>query len=131
MNNLYNYKKYFGENEYKFFSAIALKFLFLDYSYINNVLIFNFRDILDLNDVFSLKFLNISSMVDDLDLDKCMTSILDAGGNLFEHIRFVEYKDGKYFIGLLISLDEEIIFTCDNICFEGIGLDTVSILDKK
>ena len=56
MNNLYNYKKYFGENEYKFFSAIALKYLFLDYSYINNVLIFNFRDILDLNDVFLLNF---------------------------------------------------------------------------
>ena len=56
MNNLYNYKKYFGENEYKFFSAISLKYLFLDYSYINNVLIFNFRDILDLNDVFLLNF---------------------------------------------------------------------------
>ena len=131
MNNLYNYKKYFGENEYKFFSAISLKYLFLDYSYINNVLIFNFRDILDLNDVFSLKFLNISSKLDEIDLDSCMANILDDGGNLFDCIRFVEYKDGKYFIGLLISMDEEIIFTCDSICFEGIGLDTVSILDKK
>ena len=103
----------------------------MDHSYINNVLIFNFRDILDLNDVFSLKFLDISSMLDDLDLDSCMTNILDDGGNLFDCIRFVEDKDGKYFIGLLISMDEEIIFTCDNVCFEGIGLNTVSILDKK
>ena len=60
-----------------------------------------------------------------------MTSILADGGNLFDYIRFVEYKDGKYSIGLLISMDEEIIFMCDNISFDCVGLNTVSILDKK
>lgn len=129
MNNLYKYKDCLGENEYKFFSAIELTHLFLDYTFIDNVFKLKFRDLIDLNDTFTLSFINVSSELNHFDIDRFIANTYDNERKLSNCIRFIEYKDNKYVIGLLLSMEEEFIFTCDNIIFDGNKIDSRSILD--
>ena len=129
MNNLSRYKEYLGENEYKFFSAIDLTHLFLDYTYKDNDFKLKFRDILNLNDIFTLSFINVSSELDEIDIDSFIANNYDNERKLSNCIRFIEYKNNKYFIGLLLSMEDEFVFTCDNIIFDGNKIDSRSILD--
>ena len=129
MNNLYKYKDCLGENEYKFFSAIELTHLFLDYTYIYNNFKLKFRNILNLNDIFTLSFINVSNEFNKIDIDSFIANTYDNGRGLSNCIRFIEYKNNKYVIGLLLSFDEEFIFTCDDIIFDGNKIDSRSILD--
>ena len=126
INNLHKYKNYLGENEYKFFSAISLYYVFDNYSYIDNILKFKFRHVIHLNDTFTLSFLNISIELNEINFNKFIADMFDNERDLSNCIRFIEYKNNKYVIGLLISMDDEIIFTCDEIIFDGNELNTRS-----
>lgn len=132
MNNLYKYKDKFGEKEFKFFSVLSTGFyVYYDLEYVANNICIICKNMLDLSDGFTIKFLNITDKLDRDEINTFINNMMEKNVNYFECIRIIKCINDKYVVGFLKSNDDEIVFTCNEIVYDGNLLDTRSVLDLK
>ena len=130
MNNLYKYKDKFGDKEFNFFSVYDLGFyLYYDLEYDGNNISIIYRNMLELSKKICIKFLDISDKIDKEDLSCFIDNILDTGVKCCNFIRIVECDDNKFVVGFLKSKEEEFIFSCSDIEYEGEYLKSRGLLD--
>lgn len=130
MNNLFKYKEFFGEKEFKFFSIMSLgKYLFSELKCENNNIFIKYSNILDLSDNIVLKFIGVLDEISKKDLNDFNNYIEGKNAYCCNCIRIIECSKNKYVVGFLVSKEKEIIFTCNNIVYEGKLLSFRSIFD--
>ena len=122
MNNLYKYKDKFGDKEFKFFSVYDLE-------YDGNNITIIYRHMLNLSDNICIKFLDISDKINNDDLSCFIDNILNNRSKGCNFIRIVECIDDKYVVGFLKSKEEEFIFSCSDIVYEGEYLNSRGFFD--
>ena len=128
--NLYKYKDRFDEKKFKFFSVFDTGFyIYDDYQYEDNNLCITCKQMLDINKTISIKFLDISARIDIDDLNKFIENMLNNNFEYYECIRIIKCINDKYVFGLLKSLNDEIVFSCNEIVYDGELLNIKSILD--
>ena len=83
----------------------------------------------DINNTISIKFLDISDRIDIDDLNKFIENMLNNNFEYYECIRIIKCTNDKYVVGLLKSLNDKIVFSCNDIIYDGELLNIKSILD--
>ena len=130
INNLYKYRDKFDEKTFKFFSVIDTgMYIYYDFEYKDNNLIIIYRNFLDYDDIFSIKFINILENIDMDELNIFINNMMTTEFNYYECIRIIKCVNDKYVVGLLLSKTDEIVFSCSNVIYDGKLLNVKSILD--
>lgn len=130
INNLFKYKKFFDEKSFKYFSSLSVnEYIFSSLDYADNNIVIKYRNILNMLDTITLKFTGITEIIDNDILNKFSLNIKHNKSMCSGFIRIVECDHGKYVVGLLLSLTEELVFTCSRVVYEGKLLKYRSLLD--
>ena len=130
INNLFKYKKFFDEKSFKYFSSLSVnEYIFSSLDYAVDNIVIKYRNIFNMLDIITLKFTGITEIIDNDILNKFSLNIKHNKTMCSGFIRIVECDEDKYVVGLLLSLSEELVFTCSDIVYEGKLLKYRSLLD--
>lgn len=115
VNNLSNYKDIIEDNVYKFFSEGIIDMYYSNYfKYFNNNIEISFESFMKSYKEFSIKFVSVFV---ESDMGVFNNFIENLGNKKItpSYLRFIDYVDNKFIIGMLISNEQEIIFKCSDI----------------
>ena len=129
--NLKNYDKYkniLSDKGYSFFTSLSVGMYFYDnLKYDDNEILISFKSVMKPYDFLNINFLDVSFNMDKAEF-KNKIEMLKKNRVGSSGIRIIDYNNNKYEVGLLLSYDEELIFRCSKILFEG---DNSNILEQK